>query len=313
MQRRQLGSSGLKVSLVGIGCNNFGSRLDLEAARKVVHKALDLGIDHFDTADIYGPGGASEKMLGEILASRRRDAVIATKCGKPMDKEGRLRGGSRRYIMAAVEDSLRRLKTDWIDLLYMHDPDPQTPIEESLRTLDDLVRQGKARYIACSNFAAWQVAEAHWAAREINTNAFAACQDEYNLLERAPEKELLPAIRACGLGLVPYFPLASGLLTGKYKRDAMPKGARLTEGAWFAKHHQVDKNWGKVEALRAFCKSREREMTELAFSWLAARPEVASIIGGATSAEQVEQNAKAAGWALGAADLQEIDRVMAAD
>ena len=311
MQRRQFGSSGLKVSLIGLGCNNFGSRIDLEAARKVVHKALDVGIDFFDTADVYGGAGGSEKILGAVLAAKRRDVVLATKFGLAMDKEGRLKGGSRRYVVRAVEDSLQRLGTDWIDVLYMHWPDPRTPIEETLRALDDLVHQGKVRYVACSNFAAWQLVEAHFTARQINVPGFIGCQDEYSVLERRVEKNLLPAIRSCGLGLVPYFPLASGLLTGKYRKDAMPKGARITEGAWFAQRHEIDKNWSKVEALRAFCETRGRGMTELAFSWLAAHGEVAGIIAGASTPEQVEENAKAADWALSADDLGQIDKLPA--
>jgi len=309
MQRRQFGKSGLSVSLVGVGCNNFGGRMDPAMAKAVVHKALDLGIDFFDTADIYGGSGGSESMLGEILSSRRRDAVIATKCGMQMDKEGRLKGGSRRYVMRAVEDSLRRLKTDWIDLLYLHAPDPLTPVEETLRAFDDLVRQGKARYIANSNFAGWQIAEAEFTARQAGTARFIGCQSEYNLLERGIEKEVIPALGAYNLGLVPYFPLASGLLTGKYRKDAMPKGARLTEGAWFAEHHQLERNWAKVEALRAFCEKRGRKMTELAMSWLASRPQVASIIAGATKPEQVEDNAAAVGWALTPDELKEIDGI----
>ena len=318
MQRRRFGKSGLKVSLVGLGCNSFGARVDREGVREIVHKALELGIDFFDTADAYGPTSPmvvqtfkeySETLLGAALQGKRRDVVIATKCGLPSDKAGRFRGGSRRHILRAVEDSLARLATDWIDILYMHAPDPDTPIAESLCALDDLVRQGKVRYIATSNFAAWQIVEAHYVAGELNMSGFIGCENEYSLLERGIEKELLPAIRACGLGLVPFFPLASGLLTGKYRKDAMPRGARITEGAWFAEHHGVERNWAKVEALRAFCKARDREMTELAFSWLAAQPEIASIIAGVTTPKQVEQNARAADWVLSPAELQEIDRL----
>jgi aryl-alcohol dehydrogenase-like predicted oxidoreductase len=319
MQRRRFGSSGLKVSLVGLGCNSFGARVDGPAAKEIVAKALDLGIDFFDTSDIYGPtpmvvqkfDDYSETLLGAALGGRRRDAVVATKCGLPADREGRNRGGSRRNVFRAVEGSLRRLGSDWIDLLYLHAPDPETPIAETLMAFGDLIRQGKVRYVASSNFAAWQVVEAHYAARELNLAGFIGCENEWNLLERGIEKELVPAARACGLGIVPFFPLASGLLTGKYRKDAMPKGARLTEGAWFAEHHGLARNWDKVEALRAFCEARGRTMTELAFSWLAARPEVASIIAGVTRLEQVEQNARAADWALGAAELAELDRITA--
>ena len=285
-----------------------------------MHKALELGIDFFDTADIYGPSSPvvrsdfnaySETLLGAALAGKRRDVVIATKCGMQNDQAGRMKGGSRRYILSAVEDSLKRLGTDWIDVLYMHAPDPDTPIGESLRALEDLVRQGKVRYIASSNFAAWQVVEAHHVARQLNINSFIGCENEYSLLERGIEKELLPAMRACGLGLVPFFPLASGLLTGKYRRGAMPRGARITEGAWFAEHHGIDRNWGRVEALLAFAEAHGRGSTELALSWLAAQPEVASVIAGVTSVEQLEQNARSVDWALTAAELAEIDRITA--
>ena len=233
MKRRNLGKSGLRVSLVGLGCNNFGGRIDLEASRRVVHKALDLGITLFDTADSYGNLGGSETILGQVLGERRKDIVLATKFGQAMDPAGNLKGASRRYILSAVEASLRRLQTDWIDLYQLHIPDPLTPLEETMRALDDLVHQGKVRYIGCSNLPAWQVVEAQWISRELGIQAFASCQDEYSLLVRNIEKELLPAMQAHGLGLLPYFPLASGMLTGKYKRNApVPEGSRFA--AWKA-------------------------------------------------------------------------------
>jgi aryl-alcohol dehydrogenase-like predicted oxidoreductase len=310
MRIRNLGRSGLQVSLVGLGCNNFGGRIDLEASRKVVHKALDLGITLFDTADIYGENGRSESFLGEILDSRRKDIVLATKFGSPMDSAGKLKGASRRYILSAVEDSLRRLKTDWIDLYQLHVPDPATPIEETLRALDDLVRQGKVRYIGCSNLPAWQVVEAQWTARRANLEAFISCQDEYSLVKRDIEAELLPAAQAYGLGLLPFFPLASGLLTGKYRRDAAPPaGTRLANTERLAKRYFTEDNWRIVEALEAFCGTRGRSLLELAFSWLAARVQVASVIAGATKPEQVEQNVKAADWALTPEDMAEIDKI----
>src|SRR5215468_8389335 len=216
MEQRNLGKSGLRVSIVGLGCNNFGGRIDLAATRKVVHKALDLGITFFDEADTYGdPRGSSEACLGEILGDHRKNIVLATKFARPMDASGRFEGASRRYIIAQVEASLKRLKTDWIDLYQQHQPDPLTPIEETLRALDDLVRHGKVRYIGCSNLPAWRVIEAQWTARALNLNAFICCQDEWSLLVRDAERELVPAVEAYGLGFVPYFPLASGLLTGK--------------------------------------------------------------------------------------------------
>ena len=218
MQIRNLGGSGLRVSAVGLGCNNFGQRTDLEASRKVIHRAIDLGVTLFDTADIYAGMGGSETVLGEVLGARRKDIVLATKYSKPMSKDGTKQGASRRYIMSAVEASLNRLKTDYIDLYQQHDYDPLTPIEETLRALDDLIRQGKVRYIGNSNFPAWRIAEAELTARHINVNPFVSCQDEYSLVVREIEKDLLPAAQQYNLGLLPFFPLASGLLTGKYKR-----------------------------------------------------------------------------------------------
>jgi aryl-alcohol dehydrogenase-like predicted oxidoreductase len=310
MQERNLGASGLRVSLVGLGCNNFGGRIDLEATRKVVHKAFDLGITLFDTADIYGERGGSETFLGQILGERRKGIALATKFGMEMDDEGRKKGGSRRYIMAAVEDSLRRLKTDWIDLYQLHRPDPLTPIEETLRALDDLVRQGKVRYVGCSNLAAWQVVEAQWTALAKNLNGFVSCQDEYNLLVRDIEKELVPAMKAYRLGLLPFFPLASGLLTGKYGRNApMPEGARLTNTQRLADRYMTEANWAKVEKLQAFCERHGRSLLELAFSWLASKPYVASVIAGATKPEQLEQNVRAVDWALTGEELSEIDKL----
>src|SRR5215468_3470008 len=228
MQQRNLGSSGLRVSVVGLGCNNFGMKLDLEQTRAVVHKALDCGITLFDTADSYGNRGGSEQALGQVLGDRRKDIVLATKFGLPMDAAETKKGASRRYVLSAVEASLERLKTDWIDLYQLHRPDPLTPIEETLRALDDLVRAGKVRYIGCSNLAGWQVADAAWTSRHHGLAAFACAQDEYSLLAREHEAHLLPALEAFGLSLLPYYPLAGGLLTGKYKREALPEGSRLT-------------------------------------------------------------------------------------
>ncbi len=309
MKQRQLGNSGLQVSVVGLGCNNFGWRSDLEASRRVVDKALALGVTLLDTADIYGDLGGSEEALGQILGDRRKDIVLATKFGMAMDKEERLKGASRRYIMRAVEASLKRLRTDWIDLYQVHRPDPLTPIEETLRALDDLVRQGKVRYIGCSNYAAWQVVDAAWTARERNLGAFISCQDEYSLVARDIERELLPAIQSHGLGLLPYFPLASGLLSGKYKRGALPEGTRLAAIQGLGQRYLTEENWQKVERLEAFASARGHNLLELAFAWLLARPRVASVIAGATTPEQVEQNIAAAARELSPADIAEIDRL----
>jgi aryl-alcohol dehydrogenase-like predicted oxidoreductase len=310
MEERALGKSGPKVSLVGLGCNNFGGRIDLEASRKVVHKALDAGITLFDTADAYGNRGGSEECLGQILGARRRDVVLATKFGLPMDEAETLKGASRRYVLAAAEASLRRLRTDWLDLYQIHTPDPATPIEETLRALDDLVRQGKVRHVGCSNLPAWQVVEAQWTSRHLGLAAFTSCQDEYSLLVRDIDRELLPAMQAYGLGLLPYFPLASGLLTGKYRRGAPPPaGARLGYMKGLADRYLTEANWPVVEGLEAFAAKRGRTLLELAFSWLLARPAVSSVIAGATRPEQVEQNVAAVGWALTAEDLAEVDRL----
>jgi aryl-alcohol dehydrogenase-like predicted oxidoreductase len=310
VEQRRLGKSGLEVSLVGLGCNNFGGRADFEATRKVVHKALDLGITLFDTADIYGNRGGSEDFLGQLLGDRRKDIVLASKFGMAMDDVGKLMGASRRYIMSEVEASLRRLRTDWIDLYQLHQPDPLTPIEETLRAMDDLVRQGKARYIGCSNLNAWQTVEALWTSKQLNLNAFISYQNEYSLLVRDIDLELIPAMQAYGLGLLPFFPLASGLLTGKYKRNApMPQGARLTNTKAIANRYLTDENWSIVERLDSFSAKRGHSLLELAFSWLAARPTVSSVIAGATKPEQVEQNVGAADWKLTPEDLAEIDRL----
>jgi aryl-alcohol dehydrogenase-like predicted oxidoreductase len=310
MLTRNLGRSGLRVSLVGLGCNNFGGRIDDEAARKVVDAAIEHGITLFDTADVYGNRGGSETVLGQLLGPLRKDIVLATKFGMDMNDAGTMKGGSRRYIMNAVEASLKRLKTDWIDLYQIHRFDPLSPIEETLRTLEDLIRQGKVRYIGCSNFASWQMADAQWTARDLGVAAFASCQDEYSLLARGAERELIPAARHYGMGLLPYFPLANGLLTGKYKRNApLPEGARMTRETQRAGEVLTDINWEKTEKLTAFCEERGKTLVELAFSWLAAQPVVSSVIAGATKPEQVAANVKAAEWALTGEELAQIDAI----
>lgn len=310
MQFRNLGRSGLRVSLVGLGCNNFGGRIDLDATRKVVDAAIEHGITLFDTADIYGEKGGSETALGQVLGTRRKDIVLASKFGMKMFHGGE--GGSRRYIMSAVEESLRRLQTDWIDLYQFHKPDPLTPIDETLRAMEDLVTQGKVRYIGCSNMVAWQIADAQWTARDLGLGGFASAQDEYSLLKRGAEQDLIPAITHFGMGLLPYFPLANGALTGKYKRGAaMPEGARLTKLPERAGQIFSEENWRRIEGLSAFAETRGHSLVELAFSWLAAQPVVSSVIAGATKPEQIATNVKAADWALTKADLAEIDAIVA--
>ncbi len=308
MVKRKLGSSTLEVSVVGLGGNNFGGRIDFAATGRVVHKAIDLGINLIDTADSYGDKGGSEEWLGRILGEKRKQIVLATKFGLPMD--GELGGASRRYIMHAVEASLKRLNTHWIDLYQLHRPDPQTPIEETLRALDDLIQQGKVRFIGCSNLSAQQVAEAQATAQQHGLSAFVSCQDEYSMLVRNVERELVPTAKALGLGLLPYFPLASGLLSGKYKRGAsLPPGSRLSKIARHAQRFASERNWRIVGELEAFAARRGHTLLELAFSWLLRDEVVASVIAGATTPQQVEQNVRAAGWKLSAEDLAEIDRI----
>jgi aryl-alcohol dehydrogenase-like predicted oxidoreductase len=310
MQKRRLGTAGPEVSLVGLGTNNFGGRIDAEASRLVVDTALDLGVTLIDTADAYGNKGASEEILGRVLGPRRKDVVLATKFGLPMDDAGTLAGASRRYITQAVEASLRRLKTDWIDLYQLHRPDAQTPIEETLRALDDLVKAGKVRFIGCSNLSAAELEEAVAVARAHRLPSFVSCQDEYSLLSRDLEQDRVLVMRKHGLGLLPYFPLASGLLTGKYQHEApLPAGSRLANSARHADRLLSERNWRIVTALAGFAAKRGHTLLELAMSWLASRPFVSSIIAGATKPEQVEQNVAAVGWTLSADDLAEIDRI----
>lgn len=312
MEYRNLGSSGLRVSLVGLGCNNFGMRLDLEQTRAVVDRAFDLGITLFDTADMYGGRGGSETQLGKILGHRRKDIVLASKFGMAMSNDGTKIGASRRYIMSAVEDSLRRLKTDWIDLYQLHQPDPLTPLDETMQALDDLVTQGKIRYIGCSNLPSWQVVESQWISKSMGLNRFVSCQDEYNILNRNVEAELIPAMQKYGCGLLPYFPLASGLLTGKYKRTEMPEGARLTDMPTFANRiYLTDENFDIVDNLNKFAHKTGHSILELAFGWMASRPTTASIIAGATKPEQIDANVAAVNWVLSQSEIDEVNKISA--
>ena len=310
MQIRKLGTAGPQVSLVGLGTNNFGGRIGLKASRLVVDRALDLGVTLIDTADVYGNKGGSEEILGEVLGSRRSKVVLATKFGMPMDSAAGRAGASRRYIMQAVEASLRRLKTDWIDLYQVHRPDPATPIAETLRALDDLRVAGKIRFIGCSNFSAAQLEEAQTVASRTGIAGFISCQDEYNLLDRSLEKDRLPLMQKHGLGLLPYFPLASGLLTGKYRQGApLPAGSRLARSPHHADGLLNARSWRLVKDLREFAARRGHTLLELAMSWLASQPNISSIIAGTTRPEQVEANAAAVGWELSQPELAEIDRI----
>ncbi len=310
MRVKSLGHSGLKVSVVGLGCNNFGMRIDQAATDLVVARALDLGITLFDTADIYGNKGGSETMLGKALGTRRKDIVLATKFGGPMGEGPLMAGTSRRYIMQAVEASLKRLGTDYIDLYQVHFPDAETPIDETLSALDTLVRDGKVRYIGCSNFAGWQVAESWYIARELGTAKFISAQNHYNLLDRKIEQELIPAAKAYGASVLPYFPLASGMLTGKYKRGAdLPNDGRLTVWGERGKQMLSDVNFDMIEKLSAYAEARGHSLLDLAFGWLASQPQVASVIAGATKPEQVEMNVAAGEWALTAEELAEVGKL----
>jgi aryl-alcohol dehydrogenase-like predicted oxidoreductase len=308
---RQLGTSGLTVSAVGIGCNNFGARMADEDVPKVVDAAIDAGVTLFDTADVYGNAGGSETLLGAALKGKRDRVVVATKFGMDMaGSNGPDWGvrGSRRYIRIAVEASLRRLQTDWIDLYQMHRPDPHTPIEETLEVLTDLVREGKVRYLGSSNFAGWQVLDADWTARTGGFEPFVSDQSEYSWLSRDVEAELVPALDHTGKGLLPYFPLASGLLTGKYKRGAdAPAGSRLASQP----DRVAEADFDVIEALEKFAADRGVSMLQVAIGGLAAMPTVSSVIAGATSVEQVHSNVEAGSWEPSADDLDEIRRITA--
>jgi aryl-alcohol dehydrogenase-like predicted oxidoreductase len=305
MQKRKLGNSGIEVSVVGVGCNNFGRRIhDLAAARAVVDRAIDLSITLFDTADAYG-NGTSESFLGETIGKRRNHVVIATKFGW-----GSPSGASRRTIMRAVEASLKRLRTDTIDLYQVHFPDPNVSIEETLRALDELVQAGKVRAIGCSNFSAAQVSKSLDASARLGTVRFVTCQDEYSLLMRKAERDLIPLMQKHGMALLPYAPLAGGFLSGKYFRDKpLPKDARLA----YSSHHASDvinaRNWTLSEKLRDFATRTGRSMLDVAFGWLLARPVTASVIAGAMTPEQVEQNVQAGATKLSADEIAELDRI----
>lgn len=295
---RPLGRSGLLVSAVGIGCNNFGREgtvtESLDGTRAVVDAAIDAGVTLFDTADIYGREyGLSEELLGQAIAGRRDEIVLATKFGH-VDYESPIPNwgakGSRRYIRLAVEGSLRRLGTDWIDLYQLHTPDPFTPIEETIAALDELVHEGKIRYAGHSNFAGWQLTEADWAARTAGHPAFISAQNEYSLLVRGAERELFPAMRAAGVGFLPYFPLYNGLFTGKFSRDGGPADSRIMRQR---KHLLDTAPWDAIEAYQAFCDERGISMLEATFGWLLAQDGLTSVIAGATTPEQIRANAAA--------------------
>jgi len=309
MEYKSLGKSGMQVSVTGLGCNNFGMRIDEAQTKVVVDKAIELGVTFFDTANIYG-GTKSEEFLGAALGDRRKDVVVATKFSGPVGQGPLYRGGSRRHVIQACEDSLRRLQTDYIDLYQYHFRDPKTPVEETLDALNDLVHAGKVRYIGSSNVTGWMVADDDWTARSHHLTPFVSAQNEYSLMNREVEKEVVPACKKYRLGLLPYFPLASGLLTGKYKRgEKPPADSRIS--AWGPRGERMlsDENFDIVEKLQTFADARGKTLLDLAFGWLASHDYVPSVIAGATKPEQVEANAKAAEWVLTTEEMAEVDKL----
>ena len=309
MRYRPLGTSGLLVSAVGLGCNNFGSRVDLNGTRAVVDAAIEAGINFFDTADTYGNKGGSETLLGHVLRSRRDEVVLATKFGNDM---GGIYGqdygarASRRYIRKAVEGSLSRLQTDYLDLYQLHRLDNVTPIEETLEALDELVKEGKVRYVGSCNLDGWQVADAEWTARAAGRTRFISAQNHYNLLERSAEAELVAAALKFGVGVLPYFPLANGILTGKYSRDEAPAAGTRMAGR---QDELTDEIFDQVDALDTFARERDRSLLDVAIGGLAAQPGVTSVIAGATTAAQVRANAIAGAWQPRADDLAVLDKI----
>ena len=311
MEQRRLGTSGFTVPLLGLGTNNFGGRSDEAASLKVVDASIDIGANFFDTANIY-TGTKSETIIGKALKGRRDKVILTTKFGLSMGAGPNMQGGSRGHILSELDTSLRRLQTDYLDLYQMHMVDRSTPIEETLRTLDDLVRAGKVRYIGCSNYDAWHLVEALHTSRALNLNAFVSVQPYYNLLKRGIERELAPACEAYDIGIIPYFPLESGFLTGKYRPgEGAPSGTRFDKTPTFqAKLNEG--NFAILDALESFAAERGHTVGELAMAWLAARPQVCSVISGASTPEQVQANAKGLEWKLTAEDLAEIDEIVPA-
>ena len=308
MDYRNLGKSGLQVSEIGLGTNNFGKRLDAKQTAAVIDQALDAGVNLLDSANAYS-AGLSEEYIGKALKGKRSEAIVATKVSSPMGTGPNSSGNSRQHIMAEVEDSLQRLETDYIDLYQIHWTDPNTPIDETLRALDDLVRQGKLRYVGCSNFAAWQVCEAVWTSRTLGLTSFVSAQPQYNMLDREVEAELLPFCTEYGIGVLPYYPLANGFLTGKHRRgQPAVAGTRLAEDD---RSMLTDANFDLLEGLKDFAAERNHTLLELAFSWLLSRSAVSSVIAGATKPEQVVANAGAAGWRLTDEDLAQLDAILA--
>ena len=311
LEQRRLGTSGFTVPLLGLGTNNFGGRSDEAASLKVIDASIDIGANFFDTANIY-TGTKSETIIGKALKGRRDKVILTTKFGLSMGAGPNMQGGSRGHILSELDTSLRRLQTDYLDLYQMHMVDRSTPIEETLRALDDVVRAGKVRYIGCSNYDAWHLVEALHTSRALNLNAFVSVQPYYNLLKRGIERELAPACEAYDIGVIPYFPLESGFLTGKYRPgEGAPSGTRFDKTPTFQAKLNED-NFAILGALESFAAERGHTVGELAMAWLAARPQVCSVISGASTPEQVQANAKGLEWKLTAEDLAEIDEIVPA-
>ena len=315
MEYRRLGQTGLEVSTIGLGTNNFGGRIDFEATKKVLHQTMEEGINFLDCANTYG-SGKSEEFIGQVLGKEhRQEMIIATKVGNgPMGGPPpgpNQKGGTRHHIMTQVDLSLKRLDTDYIDLYYMHRWDPATPIEETMRALDDLVHSGKVRYLGCSNYTAWQMVEAIWTAKAQNLYNYCCVQPEYSLVVRDVERELVPATQRYGMSLIPFFPLASGFLTGKYSQgEEPPEGTRFAGSPNMGNRYFNDDNWSLLGKLQSFAGERGHSVAELAFSWLLGNPVVPSVIAGATKPEQVTANAQAAGWQLSDDEMAEIREML---
>lgn len=310
MHYRRLGRAGLKVSAVGLGTNQFGNKVDLDTTRSILDAALDLGINLIDTADVYA-SGRSEEFIGKAIHDKRDRYVIATKVRHRTGDGPNDMGASRQHIMQGVEASLRRLQTDHIDVYQIHRWDDETPIDETLRTLDDLVRAGKVRYIGASNFAAWQLARANDLAEMHHWTSFVSVQPHYHMLHRDIEKELIPYCKAFDVGILPYFPLAGGILTGKYKRgEGAPKGSRGETSEYVKRYMLKENTYSILEQLGEWSMARDHSMAELAVAWLLSQPQIASVISGATKVEHVQANAKAAEWTLSTDDLQQIEEFL---
>jgi aryl-alcohol dehydrogenase-like predicted oxidoreductase len=309
MEYRRLGNSGLKISEIGLGTNTFGMTADESTANKIIEKALELGVNFFDTAAMYSRG-RSEEIIGKAIKSRRGQVVLASKFGHPASLAPGESGGSRSYILKAVEQNLKRLDTDYIDLYYLHYPDPETPIEETLRVLNDLVRSGKVRYIACSNFPAWQLCEASLTAKIHNLESFIAVQMRYNLLDRSVEKEIVPCCQKYGVGLIPWGPLAGGFLTGKYHRGEKPAEGRLSSGIPIYGEVLTGQNFDKLDRLEAFARERGHSVLELAVAWLLSHRWLGSVIAGVTTPEQLSANAAGSAWKLNAEEVAEVEKII---